>query len=73
MVTERQHYLAFMLRPWRTGEDGMVWRASLENAHTGARQGFASLDALLAFLEEQTGRSSRVAAGDSCLGSGESR
>ena len=73
MVTERQHYLAFMLRLWRVGEDGMAWRASLENAHTGARQGFASLDALLAFLEEQTGRSSHIVAGDSCLGSGESR
>ncbi len=32
----------------------MAWRASLENAHTGARQGFASLDALVAFLEEKT-------------------
>ena len=56
MVTERKPYLAYMLRLWQTGEDGMTWRASLENAHTGARQGFAGLNALFAFLEEQTGR-----------------
>jgi hypothetical protein len=54
MVTESQHYLAYMLRLWQTGEDKMAWRASLEDAHTGARQGFASLDALCAFLEEKT-------------------
>lgn len=56
MVTERKPYLAYMLRLWQTGEDRRAWRASLENAHTGARQGFASLDALFAFLEEKTGQ-----------------
>lgn len=56
MVTGRQRYLAYMLRMWRVGEDRMAWRVSLENAHTGARQGFASLDALVAFLEEEAGR-----------------
>ena len=54
MVTERQRYLAYMLRLWQADEDGMAWRASLENAHTGARQGFASLDAMFAFLAEET-------------------
>jgi len=29
------------------------WQASLENAHTGERIGFASLDALFAFLRQQ--------------------
>lgn len=72
MVTERQRYLAYMLRLWQVDEDKMVWRASLENAHTGARQGFASLDALLEFLEDETGQN-LSAAGESCLGSGEGR
>jgi hypothetical protein len=55
MTTERQRYLAYMLRLWRIGEERITWRVSLENAHTGARQGFASLDALLLFLQEETG------------------
>ena len=32
----------------------MVWRASLEDVRTGERRGFASIDALLGFLREQT-------------------
>ena len=55
MTTNRQRYVAYMLRLWRVGEERMAWRASLENAHTGARQGFASLEALLAYLENETG------------------
>lgn len=31
-----------------------VWRASLENPHTGERQGFANLTDLFIFLEEET-------------------
>jgi hypothetical protein len=54
MATERQCYLAYMLRLWQTGKDRMAWRASVENAHTGVRQGFANLEALVAFLEEKT-------------------
>ena len=72
MVTERQRYLAYMLRLWQVGEDKMVWRASLEYAHTGARLGFASLDALFAFLEDETGQN-LSSADESCLGSGEGR
>jgi hypothetical protein len=55
MATERQRYLAYMLRLWRIGEEGITWRVSLENAHTGACQGFASLQALFLFLQEETG------------------
>lgn len=73
MVTKRQRYLAYMLRLWQVGEDAKVWRASLENAHTGARQGFAGLDTLFVFLEEETGQGSSAAAGEPCLDSGESR
>lgn len=70
MVSERQRYLAYMLRLWQVDEDARVWRASLENAHTGARQGFASLNALFVFLEDETGQNLSEA-GESFLGSGE--
>jgi hypothetical protein len=73
MSTERQRYLAFMLRLWQIGEDELAWRASLENAHTGARQGFASLDALFAFLEEKTDQGLSTTPGGSYSGPGESR
>jgi len=43
------------LRLWRVKDKGKTgWRASLENAHTGERRGFASLDELFAFLQQQT-------------------
>jgi hypothetical protein len=48
-------YLAFLLRLWCvTEEDGVVWRASLEDAHSGERRGFASLKSLCLFLNELT-------------------
>ncbi|NIN64530.1 MAG: hypothetical protein GTO63_07475 [Anaerolineae bacterium] len=73
MVTERQRYLAYMLRLWQTGEDRMAWRASLEDAHTGARQGFASLDALFAFLQEETDQGLSATPGGSYSGPSESQ
>jgi len=40
-----------MLRLWPVEQDGeIVWRASLESPLTGERRGFASLEALIAFL-----------------------
>ena len=56
MTGEQRGYLAYMLRLWRvdTGE-GAAWRASVESPHTGERRGFASLDALFAFLVEEMG------------------
>ena len=55
MTAERPGYLAYLLRLWRVNDDGKpVWRASLENPHTGERHGFASLERLFAFLEEKT-------------------
>jgi hypothetical protein len=57
----RRDYLSYLLRLWRVGGDGgthreeeAVWRASLESPLTGERIGFASLDALFAFLRQQT-------------------
>jgi len=38
---------------WKTREK-RTGRASLENAHTGERKGFAGLDELFAFLRQQT-------------------
>ena len=46
--------MAYLLRLWQVKDEGKTrWRASLENAHTGERKGFAGLDALFAFLRQQ--------------------
>ena len=51
----RRRRLSYLLRLWQTGHKGaLVWRASLESAHTGERWGFANLAELYAFLEEET-------------------
>ena len=56
---ERRRYVSYLLRLWQTQQEGaMVWRASLESSRTGERQGFADLDALIAFLRQQTGTAS---------------
>jgi hypothetical protein len=52
-------YLSYLLRLWRvhspdSSDEAPVWRASLEDAGTGERVGFASLDDLLAYLHRQT-------------------
>jgi hypothetical protein len=47
-----------LLRLWQTGRQP-TWRASLESA-AGERMGFANLDALLAFLREQTSAEEEV-------------
>jgi hypothetical protein len=55
MTGQKRPYLAYLLRLWQVAvEGGPGWRASLENAHTGQRQAFASLDDLFAFLRRQT-------------------
>jgi hypothetical protein len=46
----KHDYLAYMMRLWWDNTDEGVWRASLEDPHTGERTGFASLEALFAFL-----------------------
>lgn len=54
MSEEQQRYLSYLLRLWQTGSGKeVVWRASLESPGTGERQGFASLEALIDFLEAQ--------------------
>ena len=55
-MTQPQRYRAYMLRLWQVDdEEGPTWRASLESPHTGERRGFASLEALVAFLTNQFG------------------
>ena len=47
-----QRYLAYMVRLWTVqNNDGLIWRASVENAHTGERHAFADLAGLFAFLQ----------------------
>jgi hypothetical protein len=46
--------VAYLLRLWQVGgEEGLVWRASLESARTGERHGFTSLDDLFDFLRQR--------------------
>lgn len=49
-------YHSYLLRMWRVRTDGHSWRAMLENVATGERQGFASLDRLIMFLEMISGQ-----------------
>ena len=51
-----QRYLAYMVRLWTVrNNDELIWRASIENAHTGERHAFADLAGLFGFLREVTG------------------
>ena len=56
MASEPRRYQAYLLRVWcATDTSGAAaWRAALEDVHTGRRQGFGSLEQLLAFLLEET-------------------
>lgn len=51
--------MAFILRLWpeRPAAKGVsaTWRLSLQDVHTGARRGFASLEELFAYLETVCG------------------
>jgi hypothetical protein len=46
-------YHAGLLRLWRDGPGG-PWRASLQDAESGERIGFADLDRLFAYLRRLT-------------------
>jgi hypothetical protein len=55
MADERKGYQSYLLRLWESNEKGEhVWRASVESPLTGERRGFATLQALFAFLRAQT-------------------
>jgi hypothetical protein len=55
-AVRQEDYVAYMLRLWRAGSrhGQPVWRASLEDAHTGERQVFGDIEALVAFLVGKT-------------------
>jgi hypothetical protein len=55
MENHSPDYLAYLLRLWYD-EAAPSWRATLENPHNGETLGFASLQQLYNFLEEQTGK-----------------
>lgn len=53
MNTEPKDYFAFLLRLWPEGAStncAANWRATLEDARSGERLGFASLEQLFAHL-----------------------
>jgi len=55
MPAGERRYLYFLLRLWRVRQSGLdAWRASLEDPHTGKRRGFASLNELADYLQQQT-------------------
>ena len=55
MKPGKHGYLSYLLRLWFVNQnDGGVWRASLEDPHTGKRSGFADMKALMQFLDQQT-------------------
>ena len=52
-IGEPQTYRSYLLRMWREGQADEPWRASLQSAVTGERQGFASLDDLFGYIRSQ--------------------
>jgi hypothetical protein len=66
----RPRYRAYLLRCWeeRPADPAApgIWRFGLEDPHSGARQGFADLAALVAYLEAALAddRPAREAGGD---------
>ncbi len=55
MKPGKHRYLSYLLRLWFVKQNGGgIWRASLEDPHTGKRNGFADMKALMQFLDQQT-------------------
>jgi len=47
-------YLSYLLRLWRvSNDDKPLWRASLQSAETRERVGFAGLEELFDYLQQQ--------------------
>jgi hypothetical protein len=65
MNKSHPHYLSYLLRLWQVdGEDGPIWRASLQSPQTAERINFADLAALISFLTDKTSELSRQAQED---------
>ena len=58
MAGEQPGYRAYLLRLWQVRSGGqLVWRASLEDVHSGERHGFATLvDLLITYLWQASSR-----------------
>jgi hypothetical protein len=55
-----QHpYTIYLLRLWLDSESEPAWRFSLEDPHTNARRGFASLDEMVLFLQQEITKDTR--------------
>ena len=66
---EQSYYQSFLLRLWRvSGNEQMVWRATLENPATGEQQAFAGLDDLFGFLRRETAELSNVGDDEETMG-----
>ncbi|MBN1399288.1 MAG: hypothetical protein JXA74_00530 [Anaerolineae bacterium] len=64
MLEGKQERRAYVLRLWPSESEGKrVWRAMLQNPFSAEQHVFASLQALCAFLEEQTTGSAPTPAG----------
>jgi len=61
MTKEQPEYLSYLLRLWRTEGVGQaaIWRASLEDPHTGELHNFAGLEEAVNFLQAQMGVKSK--------------
>lgn len=52
-VNSNKEYRAYLVRMWPVCSSGQtIWRASVEDAHSGERRAFADLAHLFAFLQE---------------------
>ena len=54
MPSNQRRYIAYLLRLWQEQRNAeLVWRFSLEDAHTNERHGFTELELLFTFLRQQ--------------------
>jgi hypothetical protein len=54
-MSNHREYRSYLLRLYQAHSAGrIVWRASLEDPHTGTRLGFSSIGRLYEFLLDQT-------------------
>ncbi len=56
MADKECMHLAYLIRLWQVHSEGqIIWRGSLEDAHSGEKRGFGSPADLFAFLQERLG------------------
>jgi hypothetical protein len=59
-MPNHREYRSYLLRLYQArSAGGVVWRASLEDPHTGKRLGFSSIGRLYEFLLDQTDEARR--------------